>query len=136
MGRPQSDVKESEMVSADTVEPVKPEKTTTKPAGPVQEPKTEPEVQQQAAGGQPVFKLQITASATKLNHNHASLKDLKDLDYYQEGGYYKYTVGAETDYNKINQIRLDLKKRFPDAFIIAFVGDKKVPVQEALKMIK
>jgi len=93
-------------------------------------------VQPQVESGQPVFKLQITASATKLSNNHASLKDLKDLDYYQEGGYYKYTVGAEADYNKINQIRLDLKKRFPDAFIIAFVGNKKVPVQEALKMIK
>ena len=136
LGRPQSDVKEIEMVRADTVEPAKPEKTTTKPADPVQESKTEVRLQQQVAGGQPVFKLQVTASATKLSSNHASLKDLKDLDYYQEGGYYKYTVGAETDYNKINQIRLDLKKRFPDAFIIAFVGDKKVPVQEALKMIK
>lgn len=136
MGRPNSDVKEIEILSTESQGTINPEETANKAVSTTKATQTEVTTQQPVAVGQPVFKLQITASATKLSNNHASLKNLKDLDYYQEGGYYKYTVGAETDYNKINQIRLDLKKRFPDAFIIAFVGDKKVPVQEALKMIK
>lgn len=132
MGRPQGDAKELEIVVAEPPQAVSPEKTTTKPAN----TQTQSAATQQELSGQPVFKLQITASATRLSDGHASLKGLKDLGYYLEGGYYKYTVGAETDYNKITQIRLELKSRFPDAFIIAFVGDKKIPVQEALKMIK
>ncbi|MDD4198758.1 MAG: N-acetylmuramoyl-L-alanine amidase [Paludibacter sp.] len=94
-----------------------------------------PAKQMQETPDQPVFKLQIMTSASKLKQNDAGLKGLKDLDYYQEGGLYKYTVGADTDYNKINQTRKELKTKFPDAFIIAFVGDKKIPVNEALKIL-
>jgi len=49
---------------------------------------------------------------------------------------YKYTIGAETEYNKIAQIRKEIISKFPDAFIIAFVGDKKITVKEALKLTK
>lgn len=136
MGRPQGEAKELEIVVSEPTQAVNPEKTTTKPVNTTPAAQTQVAATRYEVSGQPVFKLQITASATKLSTGHASLKGLKDLDFYLEGGYYKYTVGAETDYNKINQIRQDLKNRFPDAFIIAFVGDKKVPVQEALKMIK
>lgn len=85
---------------------------------------------------QPVFKLQVFVSSNKLKSNDSQLKGLKDVDFYQEGGWYKYTVGADTDYDKVNQTRLDLKKRFPDAFIIAFLNDKKIPVKDAQNMVK
>ena len=86
------------------------------------------------SGQLPVYKIQITASASQLKNNDARLRGLKDLSFYQEGGLYKYTVGADTDYNKINQMRIELRGRFPDAFVIAFLGDKKIPVSDALKM--
>ncbi|MDD4488872.1 MAG: N-acetylmuramoyl-L-alanine amidase [Paludibacter sp.] len=115
-------------------EPV--EQAYTQPVNSGQETQSTVSTQEQSGAGQPIFKLQITASTKKLNTNSSNLKGLKSLDFYQEGGYYKYTVGAETNYENIDQIRLDLKNRFPDAFIIAFLGDKKIPVQEALKLIK
>jgi len=112
------------------------EQAYTQPVNSGQETQSTVSTQEQSGAGQPIFKLQITASTKKLNTNSSNLKGLKSLDFYQEGGYYKYTVGAETNYENIDQIRLDLKNRFPDAFIIAFLGDKKIPVQEALKLIK
>ena len=84
----------------------------------------------------PVFKLQILASSTKLKANDAQLKGQKDADYYQEGGLYKYTLGASEDYNEIYQLRKTQLSRFPQAFIIAFKDGNKMNVQEAIKEFK
>ncbi len=83
---------------------------------------------------QPVFKLQILASKKKLSPQANELKGLKSVDYYIENELYKYTVGAETDYNKIVQLKNNLSAKFPQAFIVAFVNGKKVDVKEALRL--
>jgi N-acetylmuramoyl-L-alanine amidase len=84
----------------------------------------------------PVYKVQLFASNTKLKANASDFKGVKDTDFFVEGGLYKYTLGAETDYNKIASIRKQVVSKFPGAFIIAFVGDKKMTAQEALKLNK
>ena len=84
----------------------------------------------------PVYKVQLFASNTKLKANAADFKGLKDADFFVEGGLYKYTLGAETDYSKILIVRKQVVSKFPGAFIIAFVGDKKMTVNEALKLNK
>ena len=84
----------------------------------------------------PVFKVQVLASDKKLNSNDSNFKGLSNLDFFFEGGFYKYTIGAETDYKKILQIRKEIISKFPKSFIIAFVGDKKMTAKEALKLIK
>jgi N-acetylmuramoyl-L-alanine amidase len=83
--------------------------------------------------GRPVFKVQITANSTKLKANAAQLKGVRDVDYYQEGGLYKYTVGASTDYNEISRLRKQLLDKFPQAFIIAFKNGQRCDVQEAIR---
>ena len=83
---------------------------------------------------QPVFKLQVMASKKKLSPQSNELKELKSVDYYFEDGLYKYTIGAETDYNKIVQLKTDLSAKFPQAFIIAFINGKKTDVKEALRL--
>lgn len=84
----------------------------------------------------PVFKVQLLASQVKLKPNAVDFRKLKGVDYFVENGMYKYTIGAETEYNKIAQIRKEIISKFPDAFIIAFVGDKKITAKEALKLTK
>ncbi len=84
----------------------------------------------------PVFKIQIQASASPIKLNDSSFKGLKNVAFYKEGGLFKYTVGTETDYSKINNMRREIAAKFPDAFVIAFVGEQKIPVAEALKLIK
>ena len=83
----------------------------------------------------PVFKVQILASSTKLKAGDARLKGQK-ADYYQEGGMYKYTVGASEDYNEINRLRKSLAGTFPEAFIIAFKNGSKMNVNEAIGEFK
>ena len=84
----------------------------------------------------PVFKVQLLASAKVLKIGASDFKGLKNVDSFYEGSFHKYTIGAETDYSKIDKIRAEILSKFPEAFIIAFVGNKKISAKEALKLIK
>ena len=84
----------------------------------------------------PVFKVQILASAVKLKSGDSQLKGQKNADCYEEGGMYKYTIGSSTDYSEVYQQRKSLLDRFPQAFIIAFKGGKKVDVRQAIQEYK
>lgn len=94
------------------------------------------ESQKESSAVVPVFKVQILASKKTLKANAPEFKGLKNLDSFTEGGFNKYTIGTETDYSKIEKIRANVLLKFPEAFIIAFVGDKKISAREALKLIK
>jgi N-acetylmuramoyl-L-alanine amidase len=84
----------------------------------------------------PVFKVQLFASAKNTKPKTFEFKGVKNTEYFEENGLNKYTVGMDSDYSKIEKIRKEIIPKFPNAFIIAFVGDKKIPVREALKLIK
>ena len=93
-------------------------------------------VVQNPAPAAPVFKLQILASSSRLKANDARLKGQTDATCYEEGGLYKYTVGASEDYNEINQLRKTLQEKFPQAFVIAFKNGQKMNVSEAIREFK
>ena len=108
---------------------------------PTPAPKAEPQVEQKPqtvmqTPAVPVFKLQILASSSRLKANDARLKGHSDAACYEEGGLFKYTVGASEDYNEINQLRKTLQEEFPQAFIIAFKNGQKMNVNEAIREFK
>jgi N-acetylmuramoyl-L-alanine amidase len=88
------------------------------------------------ADSAPVFKVQLLATDRKLPAKSSQLKGVKDVDCYREGGLWKYTTGASTDYNEIYQLRKSLLKSFPQAFIIAFRQGEKMDVNEAIREFK
>ncbi len=88
------------------------------------------------AQGTPIFKVQILASRTLLKTTSSQLKGQTDVDYYQEGGLYKYTVGASSNYNDINRLRKEIQSRFPQAFIIAFKNGQRMDVRQAIQEFK
>ena len=127
-----------EEVKPDPVPEVKP--VATPEVRPVVTPEVKPEPVAEATpspsvepAGTPVFKVQVTANSTKLPKNAPQLKGLDNVDFYQDGGMYKYTVGASPDYNEISQLRKQLLDRFPQAFIVAFKDGKRCDVQEAIR---
>lgn len=89
-----------------------------------------------ASAAQPVFKVQILTSGSRLKKNNSLLKGRTDADFFREGGIYKYTVGASTNYQAIYQLRKDVLAKFPQAFIIAFKEGKKMDVNEAIREYK
>jgi len=81
----------------------------------------------------PVFKVQIMACDVKLKNKDPRLKGIQNVDFYQEGGLYKYTVGASANYNEIAKLRKTVSVSFPQAFVVAFKNGQKMNVQEAIK---
>lgn len=83
----------------------------------------------------PVFKVQLFATSKVLKPDAPEFKGIKNVEYFTEGGLNKYTVGSETDFSKIENIRAGVLSKFPEAFVIAFIGTKKISSREALIMI-
>ena len=84
----------------------------------------------------PVFKVQIMANATKEAQNSPRFKGYDGIDMYEEGGMYKYTIGASTNYNAINRLRASLATEFPGCFIVAFRNGSKMNITEAIRIFK
>jgi len=84
----------------------------------------------------PVFKVQLFVSLKNIKAKSSDFKGVANTDYFVEDGMNKYTVGNETEYSNIEKIRKSVVAKFPKAFIIAFIGDKKISAREALKLKK
>lgn len=83
-----------------------------------------------------VFKIQILTSSRPIAKNDKRLKGLKNVDYYKEGGLYKYTYGTSPDYNKVVRTKRTIAAQFKDAFIIAFKDGQKTNVNAAINEFK
>lgn len=107
--------------------------TSKRPQRPQQVEKT---VSAQTESSDIVFKIQILTSSKPLAQNDKRLKGLKGVDYYKEGGIYKYTYGDSPDYNKVLRTKRTIAAQFKDAFIIAFKDGKKMNVNTAIDEFK
>lgn len=83
-----------------------------------------------------VFKIQIKTSSKKIELIPQNFKSYQNVDVYLHDGIYKYTVGNETDYDKIVALHKKVKSDYPDSFIIAFKNGKRISLDEARKEIK
>jgi len=84
----------------------------------------------------PVFMIQFLTSSRKLASNDKRLSGLEKVDYYLDGKTYKYTCYSNTDYNKVRSAFQNVRKKFKDAFIIAFKDGSRTDVNEAIKEFK
>ncbi len=81
-----------------------------------------------------VFKVQISASGTKLDLVPSNFKGLDNISMISEGNLYKYMYGETSDYDKAKELVQDAKsKGFTTSYLIAFKNGKKISIQEALK---
>lgn len=91
---------------------------------------------QPPTGEAPVFKVQIMASETPIAQGSKRFKGEKGIDSYEEKGMYKYTIGASADYYEISSLRKRLASKFPDAFIVAFKGGRRMDINAAIEEFK
>lgn len=120
------------------------EKTASKPQSATSQPRREAAKTVNVPAGTakaddadaPVFKVQIMANATKEAKNSPRFKGYDGIDMYEEGGMYKYTIGASTNYNAINRLRASLATEFPGCFIVAFRNGSKMNITEAMRIFK
>lgn len=77
------------------------------------------------------FKVQFLVSSKKLTPDHFS--NLKDIYEIETNGVYKYCAGNTNSYNDIVQYCQEVKKIYPDAFIIALKNGNPIPIDIAIK---
>ncbi len=78
------------------------------------------------------FRVQLLTSPKKLNSGDSKMKGTK-MDYYLDKGSYKYTFGNWASFKEADNARKELSKKFPDAFVVAFKKDTRIPLQDARK---
>ncbi len=83
-----------------------------------------------------LFKIQIASSKNPIDKNDPFFHNLEDIEEIKLNGMYKYTVGASSDYEKMNELKKSIEDIFPDAFLISVDSSgNMIPLQKALKII-
>ena len=85
-------------------------------------------------GERPVFKIQFMTSDAPLKSNDKRLQGYTDVEYYQEKkeDMVKYTCMPTSDYNQAVKNQKEIRKKNPDAFIVAFKNGKRIELGEAV----
>jgi N-acetylmuramoyl-L-alanine amidase len=82
-----------------------------------------------------IFRIQFKISADKLKIGSSDLYGYTDVKEYYFKGIYKYYVGQTSDFNEILKLQTEIRKKVPDAFVVAFKNDKPISIKEAMKEI-
>ncbi|MBN2164972.1 MAG: N-acetylmuramoyl-L-alanine amidase [Marinilabiliaceae bacterium] len=81
------------------------------------------------------FRIQIASSKRKLKDDSKLFFGFQDVWMYNEADYFKYTIEYSKSFNDLKPVLLKIKEKIPDAFIVAFENDKRIPIDKALKLI-
>ncbi len=83
-----------------------------------------------------IFKLQLFTIDHALRSDDRHFKGLSPVEYYEEGGRYKYTYGATANYEDAKRLQKDIIDKFPEAFVVAFLNQQRIELAEAIKLAK
>lgn len=72
----------------------------------------------------PHWRIQFRTSSVRLNPSET--KDVAHAEYYMQNGIYKYTCGRFDSPIEAQPLLLQIKKTYPEAFIIKMIGDQRV----------
>ena len=83
------------------------------------------------------FKVQLATTTNKLKTSPENFKGLKNVEFYEAGGLFRYTYGNEKTWDAANKLQQKAKESgFNDAFIVAFQGEKRIAVGQAVRLLK
>ncbi len=73
-----------------------------------------------------VYRIQFMASTAQLKENDKRLNGLEGIWTYEEGSLVKYTCYGDADLEKVKANLSQVRKKYPDAFIVKFKDDVKI----------
>ena len=113
-----------------------PEDTETEAAGP-EATSSWQEVLHANCDTAPCFSIQAASSRNGQPLRGEDGQPIPHATAVRSGSVYKYRVGSTPSYAEACQMRDTLRKNgFPDAFVVAFDGDRRIPLEDALKRAK
>ena len=84
-----------------------------------------------------VFKVQIAASKKKLDLKPYNFKGLKSISRIKNERLFRYYYGSTTSYEKAKKLSQFAKKQgYKNAFVVPFLGNSKITISEALRLLK
>jgi len=84
------------------------------------------------------FRVQFASYKNSRHFDQKKFSDLPEIRNYFQDGLVKYTAGNTTSYIEALALLkvVKEKKKIRDAFVVAFLDEKRIPVEEALKLIE
>jgi N-acetylmuramoyl-L-alanine amidase len=93
--------------------------TTSKPA---QQTKPKPTATATSAKkGNITYHVQILSASKPIPTNSKEFRGLKNVKYYRSGNSYRYYVGEGRSFKEMSGLLRDVKKKFPDAFVVKLI---------------
>ncbi|MBW6482634.1 MAG: N-acetylmuramoyl-L-alanine amidase [Vicingaceae bacterium] len=84
-----------------------------------------------------IYKIQIATSSVKKELVASNFNGVENVEFYEAGGIFRYTVGSEKSISAANILQLKLREKgFEDAFIVAFNNGKRIALSEAINLEK
>ena len=84
-----------------------------------------------------VFKVQIAASKKKIDLKPYNFKGLKSISRTKNEKLFRYYYGSSSNYEKAKKLLQFAKNQgFKNAFIVPFLGTRKISISEALTLLK
>ncbi|REJ83631.1 MAG: N-acetylmuramoyl-L-alanine amidase [Bacteroidetes bacterium] len=84
----------------------------------------------------PLFGVQFLLSKVSLKKNDPAFKGIKDVMEEFDNGFYKYTSGRIRSLDDAVTLQMMLRESgFPDAFVVAYLNDKRISLKEARQML-
>ncbi len=82
------------------------------------------------------FKVQIKSSPIKVSLKSRQFRGIKNIKEYKFKGVYKYYVGNRKSIKSVLELQKKIRKKIPDAFVVAYIGDKRISISEAKRILK
>lgn len=84
-----------------------------------------------------IFKVQIAASKNRISTNAYNFGGLSPVTREKSGKIYRYFYQSTFDYDEAKNYLITAKKKgYSSAFLVAYDGDKKIPISEARQLLK
>lgn len=81
------------------------------------------------------YRVQFASYKKEKTMDFKKFRGLPDIKMYEHDGLFKYTAGNDTSLQKANELKADmLKQGFTDIFVIAFVDEKRITLEEAKQL--
>lgn len=81
------------------------------------------------------YRVQFASYKKEKNFDFKKFRGIGNIKMYEHEGLFKYTAGNESNIEKAKELKCDLEKKgFADTFIVAFIGEKRIPLAEAQEL--
>ena len=99
-------------------------------------PKKADEPKKAEESKKPYFAIQLMNPSTELKPGDYRLKGYKGVRQIPANGRFKIIYGHSESYKDIKNELVQVRETFPEAFIVAFMGEKQITTAEALQILK